>query len=62
MPRSSLCISRDAYILVSGTITITGAGAGNVAKQTDERDNGVIFKNCPPFSKYIRLINNKQVD
>ena len=62
MPRSSLCDSRDAYILVSGTITITGAGADNVAKQKDERDNGVIIKNCAPFSKYISVISNKQVD
>ena len=51
MSRSSLCDSRDAYILVSGTITMTGAGADNVAKQKDKRNNGVIFKNCAPFSK-----------
>ena len=32
------------HILVKGTITITGAGNGDVAKQTSKRNNGVIFK------------------
>ena len=31
------------HILVKGTITITGAG-NNVAKRTNKRNNGVIFK------------------
>ena len=32
MSRSSLCDYSDAYILTSGTITITGAGADDTAK------------------------------
>ena len=38
MLKSSLCDCRDAYILVTGTITITEAGADAAAIQTDERD------------------------
>ena len=54
MFRSSLCDYSDAYILVSGTITITGAGADDEAKRSDERNKGVIFKNCAPFIDCIR--------
>ena len=38
MLRSSLCNYNDTYILVSGTITITGAGVDDAAKRTDERN------------------------
>ena len=38
MLRSNLCDYADAYILVKGTITITGAGADDTAKQLDERN------------------------
>ena len=41
---SNLCNHADAYILVKGTITITGAGDDDAAKQADERNKGVIFK------------------
>ena len=41
MIRSDLCDYSDAYILVSGTITITGAGDDDNAKRTDERNKGV---------------------
>ena len=44
MLRSNLCDYADAYILVKGTITITGAGADFAARQAYERDNGVTFK------------------
>ena len=46
MRRSNLCDYADTYILVKGTITITGAGADDPAKQLEERNNSVIFKNC----------------
>ena len=46
MLRSNLCDYRDAYILVKGTITITGAGDDDAAKRLDEKNKGVIFKNC----------------
>ena len=60
--QSSLCDYSDAYILVKGTITITGAGADAAARQADERDKGIAFKNCAPFTNCITEINNKQVD
>ena len=41
--KSSLCYYRDAYIFVSGTITITGEGADVNAKRADEREKGLIF-------------------
>ena len=57
MLRSNLCDYADAYILVNGRITITGAGADGAARRQDERDKGVTFKNCAPF---VKCINNKQ--
>ena len=62
MLRSNLCDYADAYILVKGTITITIAGDDNAAKQLDERDKGVIFKDCVPFTKCISKINNKDIN
>ena len=62
MLRSNLCDYADAYILVKGTITITGAGNDDATKQADERDKGVTFKNCAPFTKCISRINNKDID
>ena len=58
----SLCHYSDAYILVKGTITIAGAGDDAAARQADERDKGVVFKNCAPFTNCISEINNTQVD
>ena len=62
MLRSNLCDYADAYILVKGTITITGAGDDDAAKQLDERNKGVIFKNCAPFTKCISRINGTDID
>ena len=65
MLMSNLCDYADAYILVKGTITITGEGdaaAAAAAKQADERDKGVTFKNCAPFTKCISRINNTDID
>ena len=62
MLKSSLCDYSDEYILVKRKITITGAGADAAARQTDERDKGVAFKNCAPFINCICEINNTQVD
>ena len=39
--KSSLCDYSDAYILVKGRITITGAGADAAARQADERNKGL---------------------
>ena len=60
--RSNLCDYADAYILVKGTITITGAGADAAARQADERDKSVIFKNCAPFTKRISRINGTDIN
>ena len=62
MLRSNLCDYADAYILVKGTITITGAGDDAAARQADERNKGVTFKNCAPFTKFISRINNVDID
>ena len=54
---SGLCNYIDAYILVSGTITVTevAAGRGNNNRQ-------VIFKNDAPFTDCISEISNIQID
>ena len=62
MLKSSLCDYSDAYILVKGTITINGRGADDAARQADERDKDVSFKNCAPFINCISEINNTQID
>ena len=64
MLKSSLCDYSDAYILVKEKIkiTITGEGAYAAARQADERDKGVIFKNCAPFINCKSEINNTEID
>ena len=62
MLRSNLCDYADSYILVKGTITLTGAGDDNAAKQLDERNKGVIFKHGAPFKKYISNINDTDIN
>ena len=62
MLKFSLCDYSDAYILVKGKITITGLGDDAVAIQADERDKGVTFKNCDPFTNCINEINNTEID
>ena len=59
MLKSSLS---DAYILVKGKITITGAGADAAGRQADERDKGVTFKNCAPFTACKSNITNVELD
>ena len=53
MLRSSLCDYADAYILVKGAITVTGAKDDDAAKRLDERNKDAVFKNCAPFTKSI---------
>ena len=62
MLRSNLREYADAYILVKRTITITGARADDAVKQLGERNKGVIFKNCDPFTKCISRINGTDID
>ena len=45
-----------------GRITITGAGADAAARQADERDKGLIFKNFAPFINCKTEINNTEID
>ena len=53
MLKCSLCDYCDAYILVKGKVTITGGGDDAAARQADERDKGVAFTNCAPFTNCI---------
>ena len=62
MLKSSLCDYADAYILVKGTITITGAGDDAAARRADERNKSLIFKNCASFTKCISKISNTEID
>ena len=62
MLRSNLCDYADSYILVKGTITITGVGVDAAARQADEKNKGITFKNCAPFTKCISRINNTDRD
>ena len=48
MLKSSLCDYSDAYILVSGTTTITGVGADDAAKRAYERKKG----------QYLRIVRH----
>ena len=62
--KSDLRDYSDEYILVSGTITITGAGADAAAKGADEREKGVICQNCALYvnTKCISSVNDTQID
>ena len=62
MIRSNFWDFCDAYILASGTITITVARADDAVKQLHVRNKEVKFKNCPRFPEHIRNINNTQMD
>ena len=58
MLKSGLCDYSSAYILVKEKIT----GDDAAARQADERDKGVAFKKCAPFTNCISEINNTQID
>ena len=62
MLRSNLCDYADSYILVKGTITITGKGDNAGEIQANERDKRVTFKNCAPFTKCLSRINKTDID
>ena len=62
MPKSSLCDYSDAYILVKGRITITGEGDNADARHANERNKGVVFKTCAPFTNCKSEINNAEID
>ena len=58
MLRSDLCDYADAYILVSGTITVTSQG--NVIR--DKKNRPLILKNNAPFISCITKINNELIE
>ena len=68
---SSLCDYSDAYILVTGNITVTRtiavpagspAGTNPQRKQPLDAATQVIFKNCAPFKDCRTEINGTFVD
>ena len=59
---SSLCDYSDARILFKGIITIAGARYDAAARQDDEKNRKVLFKNCVSFTDYISESNNTQID
>ena len=62
MLKSSSCNYSDAYILVKGRITITGAESNTRARQADERNKKVIFKNCAIFINCNSVIHSPEID
>ena len=58
MLKSSLCDYSDAHILAKGKIAITGAGHDAAARQANETDKSVAFKNCAPITNCTSEIDN----
>ena len=65
---SSLCDYSDAYILVTGNITVTRTIAAAVADSDPQRKQPfnaatqVVFKNCAPFEKCFTEIDGTLAD
>ena len=49
-------------LLVNRTIIVTGAGENAAARQADEIDKCVTFRDCEPFVKCISGKNKKGID
>ena len=62
MLKSSLCDYSDVYILVKRSITTTGAGGDAASSEADERNKGVIIKNCALFINSKSKIDNTEID
>ena len=62
MLKSSLCNYSDSLILVKEIITIIGAEADAAARQADETDKEVIFKNFASLMNFKTEINNIELD
>ena len=56
--KSGLCIYSDAYMLLSGTITVPNK---EIAAAPNHRKN-IIIENCVSFTDCIIEINNTQID
>ena len=62
MLKSNLCDYANAYMFVTDTVTITGHGDDDVAKQLEERNKVGILKNCATFSKCISRVKGTDID
>ena len=68
MLKSRLCDYSDAYILVKGTITFTGAADHYASKRAGERNKGIISKtfalfiNCKSEISNTDIYNAKDID
>ena len=62
MVKFSLCDYSDAYTLVKRKITTTLARVDAEARQPNENNIGVIFKNCAAFINCKSKINNTEID
>ena len=62
MLKSSLYDYSDAHILVKGRITITGTGDDVAARQADEKNKGVLFKNCASLINCKSEINGIEIN
>ena len=60
MIRSNLYDYSDAYIHVKGTAIVPNAAAADAPVSNTNKK--VIFKSCAPFTSFITLINNTQVE
>ena len=61
--RSDLCDYADAYILVSGRITVEAEHIGSgVDKNRDRKNKPLILKNNAPFISCITKINNELIE
>ena len=60
MLKSNLCDYSDAYILVTGTISVNNTAAAGAA--INNINKKVIFKNRAPFTNSISEVNNTQID
>ena len=55
--KSNLCDYSDAYVLLKGTITITGAGEDEAVWNADKRNKQVTFKNCAHIYVVMPMYN-----
>ena len=62
MLKSRLFDYSDAYILLRGTITITGTVDDAAEGRADERNKDVIYKNCAPFISSKIQIGNTEIN
>ena len=60
--RSTIYDYSDVHILVSGTITVTGSGDDDDAKQAGKRNTGVLFRNCARITDCVSNKINTQID